>query len=131
MKKRDLLKALKVKEEKYIVVDTNPEIELTLKGFVFDELAEYSDLVDTGNNKAALDFTIFKVFRSNLPTIEEDSEEGFTDDEIRNLMRSLPAKPATEILTRMQEISGLTASKKDKEKQEAEKELIIPIKEKA
>lgn len=125
MKKLDILNALKAKREPYHVPGT--EIDLILRSLTFTELSKYGELAEQKDTKGAIEYTIFTVFRENLPTKEMNSEEGFTDEEIHAFIPQLDAKIVTDILKRVQILSGLI---KDEEKeknlmgtQEANKEL--------
>jgi len=123
MKKIDLLKKLQAKEEPYYIKEV--DLKLKLRSFTFDELSEFSRFSDNNDIKGSLKFTMFSVLRYNFPTLEEDKEEGFSDDDIRDVMKTLDGKIAMDMLKRVQVLSGLMAdeSKKETENQEAKKEL--------
>lgn len=105
---KDKLKALRAKSEVFRVPDT--ELDLTLTGLTFSEVAEMAELAEKlGNNKTA-DFLLKISIRKAIPT---EGEDAMTDKEVDELVTTLGAKQAADILQKVQELSGIKNAKGD------------------
>lgn len=100
----DKWKKLAAKDESIVVKGEN----ITLKGLTFTELTELSAFEDRKNRSGAMNY-ILRVTLEKAPEVD--------DADIPWLLENIGAEAAVEILSKVQEISGLSDSS-DKEKNE-------------
>ncbi len=90
-------------------VDVGGEkVEVT--GLTFPELQEFMKYAQSNDTQGATDYLVFTVLRKNIPKPKEgeDNPKAMTDDEIRDFMHNkLDGATATDILVKVQELSGL------------------------
>ncbi len=116
MARIDTLSALRAKKKE---VDING-VKLDLQSLTYPELIDFAELADQKRLKEAYDLLLFKALRKAFPTVEQDPQDGSTDEQVRETMENLDGLAAMQIIKEITKLSGI-ASDEDVKKNILEK----------
>lgn len=78
---------------------------LTIKGLTFSELADFSQFVEKGNIKGALELMLFVTLRKALPT---EGADAVSDNDIKEEIRLMDSSVALKVVDSVRELSGIS-----------------------
>jgi len=104
------LNALRAKGAKFDIRG----VEIDVKSMTFPETTHFAELADEKKTGKALDYMLYVTLRKGIPTVEEDAENGMTDDELRAEINVMDGMAAMEIVKKVQEVSGISSGESEK-----------------
>lgn len=109
---KEKLKKLQAKKEDYAFPDL--DLVIPVEGLSFSELIELINFGEKKDVAGSANFMLYSTLRKALP---KTGEEAVSDDEVRNIVATLDAGHAAELLRIVQRLSGLDKEVDEKKSQ--------------
>jgi hypothetical protein len=107
------LKALYGNTESYFVGDLN----LKLKSLSLPEVVEIDELTSKKESLKAMEKVLFLVIRRSFPKLEDDAENGMSDQEIMEEIKNISVVHVKEIFKKTMTLSGVKLEDDEKKNQ--------------